>query len=306
MSVTAPIDAAGAGSLQACGLVARREARNFYWGLRLTPEPRRGALYAVYAWTRRADDLADDDSGTQSVAERRAALASFSARTGAMLHGDRVTAPPEEVFWPALRWTVETFALETSWLMDLLAGLEEDIDHAGYETHEELARYRYRVAGTVGLMCTAIWGPRRDGPAALELARRRGLAFQMINIVRDIAPDAGMRPRRVYIPRRTLAVHGVDVEGVLAWRDAKACEGVVRELCQVARDDLRASMGLEMMLERSCARSLWLMTSIYAGILERIEAEPSLAVRTPPCRVPTVGKLGLAVRAMLGTPWSTS
>jgi phytoene synthase len=276
-------------SVRLCARVTRREARNFYWGLRLTPEPRRGALYAIYAWMRHADDLADDEPDPARAASGLAEMRELTLR---VVNDEPV---PDEGFWPAFAWAARGHAIEPRWLIDMLDGVCEDLSHQGYETSQDLARYRYRVGGTVGLCSMAIWGLRdgADRDVASVAAEARGRGFQMINILRDIATDAaGPRPR-VYVPRETLRAHGISFEQLRTCEDPARCEALLRELIGVARGELAASAKLDDLIAKDCTGVLSVMTQIYSDLLARIEARPIESLRRGPMRVPLWRKMAI-------------
>src|SRR5262249_26112477 len=101
---------------------------------------------------------------------------------------------------PAFHYTVKHYAIPPEYFYDLMAGALMDLEHHRYSTFDELRRYCYRVAGTVGLCCTHVFGFR--DPDALILAEKLGIAFQLTNILRDVAEDYAMG--RIYLPQEDL------------------------------------------------------------------------------------------------------
>ncbi len=280
-----------------CRDVARTRARNFYYGLCLTPEPRRSAVYAVYAWMRIGDDLVDDAGDDDA---KREALAAFRAATANVLDGmsaeEQPIGAPE--MWAAFADTVRAFGVEARDIDAMLAGLGEDLDHAGYDTLDDLQRYCARVASSVGRVCVTIWG-LRDGMSmedAVRLADRRGVAFQLTNILRDFAED--FDDGRVYLPRESLERAGITPGQLRRWDEPAACERLVNEVAAAARSDFEASAPLEAMIDPACAPTLWAMTRIYAGLLEKIEDRPARIVGEARIRLQSLHKAGIAVRAL--------
>jgi phytoene synthase len=278
-----------------CAEIARRRARNFYYGLRLTPEPRRSAIYSIYAWMRTADDEAD---AQVDAAERRACLAKYRELTARVLAGQ---PPPAEArpYWWAFAATAATYPIDVAIFSEMLDGLEEDIDHGGYATEADLWRYCYRVASTVGLVCVSIWGlgPGVDTARVRELAVRRGQAFQRTNILRDFAQDYDSRPRRVYLPQEAFAKAGLTPEKVRAWEDPGACRRFMLEQAAGTRAEYKASEGLEKLIDPACAPTLWAMTKIYSGLLEVIEADPERIVGGKRVRLASARKASIALAA---------
>lgn len=279
-----------------CATLTRARARNFFYGLRLTPEPRRSALYSIYAWMRHADDCVD---AAGSVEQRRAALWRFRATTEMVLSGEMPDEDPA-LFWLAFAATVRSYPIDPSIIRDMLAGLEEDIDHDWCQTEKDLWGYCYRVASTVGLACVAVWGtaPGVNGTTVRELAIRRGQGFQRTNILRDFAEDFDASPCRVYLPKDEFDAAGLTPEELREWRDPARCTAFIRTQAARARAEYEASAGLEGMVDPACAPTLWAMTRIYAGILERIEQEPERIVRSR-IRLASAKKAMIALSAAL-------
>jgi phytoene synthase len=284
-------------SFEACARITRERARNFYHGLRLTPEPRRGAIYSIYTWMRAADDLADEH---KPLAERRTNLANFRDLTYRCLAGETpgLTA---EIWWPAFAATCASYPIDPIIFSEMLDGLESDLDHDTYPDDEALSLYCYRVAGTAGLACLWIWGLREgvDATKARELALRRGQAFQRTNILRDFAQDFDETPSRLYIPAAALNARQLTVEDVRLWRDDARCTSLILDQCRIAREHYNASAELESMIDPTCAPTLWAMTKIYSGILTLIEQEPSRIAGERRVRLAGAKKVSIALGAAL-------
>lgn len=286
----APYDAGEAAALRHCREVTRREARNFYHGLRLSPEPKRGALYAIYAWMRRADDLADDATDAD---EAEAALHLFREASDAALAGEAAFDDPELV---ALRAVARRYPLDAADFHDMIAGQLDDVRGRRYRTREDLEEYCRRVASSVGLVCIRIWG--FEDPESPRLAVDRGIAFQCTNILRDFVEDHGRG--RVYLPEDAFAAHGLDPDALLRWSDPERCGRFV--LDEVARAEAlyARSAALERMIDPACRPTLWAMTAIYRGILERIRRRPFRVVLGRRVRLAPTRKLAIALRARCG------
>jgi phytoene synthase len=297
-----------ADSFRHCAEVVRTRARNFYYGLRLTPEPRRSAVYAIYAWMRWGDDRVDEHRDTPT---KRRELDAFRARTEQVIDLVRQTGGTDhtelqtfEPFWPAFAATLRSYPIDVAHIRSMLDGLAEDIDPADYETFEQLDRYCYRVASTVGLVCTSIWGYRSgvgvsELAAAHEMAVQRGLAFQLTNILRDFAQDYDQSPRRVYLPLEFLRSHGLDAAALRAWRDPPRCRAAVLDLCARATGHYQASAPLDGLIDPGCRPTLWAMTRIYAGLLELIEADPARIVGPRRIRLSSIRKGAISLTAFI-------
>ena len=287
-------------SMKVCEQIARREARNFYFGMRLTPRARRWAIYAVYAWMRHADDVID---GAPDACSQRAALHLLTTQTHAALEPREACqasflapgVPGHESFWPAFAAAVAHFPIDRAWLDSLLLGLEEDAQHRGYQDLATLRAYCYRVGGTVGQVCVAIWGHHSADGAAFELAASRGRALQLINIARDIGEDARMG--RSYVPCDMLAACGAR-----AFSPAQPVGEpelrVVAALLAAAKAEMGQSRGLEALISPAAVPSLATITGIYVGVAEKLANKPLLAYQGR-ARLSLYEKLGVMLGAMV-------
>lgn len=175
-----------------CQQITRRSGSSFYYSFLLLSRPQRQAMCALYAYLRHTDDLAD---GAAPVAARQAALVAWRHSLFAALEG-RFDDP----MLLALADVVRTYGIPLEYLTAAIDGAEQDLSRDRYETFAELEQYCELVASMVGLACLRIWGCTDRG--AEPLARRCGVAFQLTNILRDLAEDAARG--RVYLPREDL------------------------------------------------------------------------------------------------------
>ncbi len=284
-----PEPVALAASYDHCRSVARRAARNFYYGFRLLPPAKRDALCALYAFMRRADDLSDEPG---TLAEKRAGLAAWRASLDAALAGDTASHP----VWPALADTVARYAIPPRYLHDLVSGTEMDLDTTEYATFERLREYCYRVAGAVGLCCIHVFG--FSHPEAPALAERLGIAFQLTNILRDVPRDLLLG--RVYLPQDEMARFGVTRADLGARQASAMAREFFRFQLERARDHFREGRGLLPLVEEDSRAALWALARIYSGILDKIEARNYDVLSPSPAGLSTAEKLGILMRARFG------
>jgi phytoene synthase len=271
-----------------CRDITRHRARNFYYGLKLTPEPHRSALYSIYAWMRRADDLVD--SADADADDRRQAIEAFRAETDGALDGD---AAGDDPLWVALSDTATRYDVPRDAFHGVLDGQIEDLSGRSYETFGEVRGYCQRVASSVGLICISIWGYR--DPAARELAVDRGIAFQLTNILRDYKEDydAG----RVYLPQEDFRRHSLSPDVLRRWGEPARCRSFVLDQVERAASFYRRSAALEGMITSACRPTLWAMTTIYKGLLRKIEQAPRRIVSDHRLRLSSLRKGVIALRA---------
>lgn len=264
-------------SYAACHRIARASNSNFYYAFYLLPKPRRDALAALYAFNRLVDDVADGSSNLtikqRGLAKWRGELDEAVTGLDQCFDGNAVLplpdAPPTgaaEVL-PALADTVARYKVPTRYLHDLISGAEMDLTVRNYPTFDRLREYCYRVAGTVGLTCTHVFG--FGDPRALDLAEKLGLAFQLTNIIRDVHDDFALS--RVYIPEEDLARYNVSAED---FGHSEATLGI-RELLRFEADrawrNYQEGAELFDLIEPESRRALWLLVHTYSALLARIE-----------------------------------
>jgi len=277
----------------ACAEITRTQARNFWWGLRMLPEPRRSALYAIYAWMRAADDLVDGAEG-EDPAELERRVASFRTRTDGALAGQGSGG----AVWIALAEVARRTPLEPREFHEMLDGQLADVGPVRCRTWADLRTVCYRVAGTVGVVCVRIWGGPGGGPidaSAIPLAIDRGIAFQLTNILRDLREDSARG--RSYLPLAEYHAAGLTPGDLLAWRDPPACRAFLAGQVERARGHYRASAPLDALVDPPCRPTLAAMTGIYRALLERVAADPRRVVLGRRVSVPAWRKMAIAFRA---------
>jgi phytoene synthase len=242
-----------------CAEVSRRSASSFHRAFRLLPARRREALQAVYAFCRFIDDIADDPGrqDPEGLLERwRAELVRVYAGT------------PTHPIGHALADAVGRFSLSSQHFFDLIRGVEMDLTRRRYSTFGELHDYCYLVASTVGLLCIEIFGYRYAGTR--EYAVHLGVAFQLTNVLRDVADDA--RRDRIYLPQEDLARFGCSEDDLLRGRYTPAVGTLLAFECGRARtyyDRARRALAPGDRLALAPAEAMRL---IYERVLRRIEA----------------------------------
>ncbi len=263
-----------------CRLVTRRYAKNFYYGLKLTPEPKRSAMYAIYAWMRAADDLSDEPGDAQEKTKR---LDAFRRQTTVMIDPQAPIAAAlnqgdgsgRDPMWPAVRKAVLDFHIPSQYFHEMIDGQMMDQRQTRYETFEQLYGYCHKVASVVGLACITVWG-YSGGQATQTMAEHRGVALQLTNILRDLVDDA-LRGR-VYLPAVELERYGYRSEDFVQQLLAGQVDGAFDQLMadQVARAHhyYEISAGLEHQIEPSCRPTSWAMMRIYRRLLAKIACQP--------------------------------
>lgn len=247
-------------SYQHCRQVARERARNFYYGFRLLPKPRRDAFCAVYAFMRYSDDVADSAA---TVSEKAARLREWRAALDRALEGEY----GESLLFPALDDAARRYQIPAEYLRELIAGTEMDLSIRSYRTFDDLYQYCYRVASVVGLCSLHMMG--FQNPKAKSLAERCGIAFQLTNILRDLREDAAAG--RVYLPLEDFERFSYSPQQLAAGVENQAFRELMRHEIRRARAYYAEAAPLIDMVEPESRAALWTLISIYQGVLAVIE-----------------------------------
>jgi 15-cis-phytoene synthase len=296
-----------------CERITWSQARNFAYGIRLLPAPKRRGLAAIYAFARRIDDIGD---GTLPAEEKIAALE--DARRAIL---DLSQPDPQDPVLLALADTGRNFPVPMPAFSELIDGCVADVRGTTYATFEDLHHYCRCVAGSIGRLSLGIFGTRHDAAQAAGIADSLGVALQLTNILRDIREDYANG--RVYLPAEDLAKFDCERAclGGTTPPDPPAPGGepsppdppgpadppvppgefvkLIEFEVERARDWYATGMRLLPMLDRRSAACTGAMAGIYRRLLERIAAEPAAVLRG---RMSLSGreKAGVAVQALAG------
>lgn len=279
-------------ALRYCGEITKKRARNFYYGLKLAPQPQRSALFTIYAWMRKADDLVDgvSDDSRQCMEQ----IETFRANTDAALAGNEVD--DDDPMWIALADIAQSFDVQPQFLHAMLDGQIDDLAGRQYENFEQVHEYCYRVASSVGLVCISIWG--YTDQAAPELAIDRGIAFQLTNILRDYKEDYDVG--RIYLPAAEFAAAKLTPQQLRDWSQPDKCRQFINAQAQRASSFYDRSKSLDQMITPSCRPALWAMTTIYRSLLEKIQQQPAQIIESKRVRLGSWQKGMIAFRAKFG------
>jgi squalene synthase HpnD len=232
---------------------------SFYWAMRLLPRERRDGMYAIYAFCREVDDIADD---TGPPAPKQAALAAWHAEIDALYAGH-----PRQIVARALIEPVERYRLRRDDFHAVIDGMEmdatEDIRAPDLAT---LDLYCGRVAGAVGHLSVHVFGD--PSPAAHSVADHLGRALQLTNILRDLDEDA--RRGRLYLPREILERHGIAGSDPLKVLRHPALPAACRELAQLALAHFEEAAQAMARCSRWAMRPAAVMGAFYRAMLDAL------------------------------------
>ncbi|MCS6815545.1 MAG: phytoene synthase [Cyanobacteria bacterium] len=268
MRTLVPLDDA----YERCRQVTEKYAKTFYLATLLMPEVKRRGIWAIYAWCRRTDELVDGPGAKLTTPET---LDQWERQLESVFAGE-----PQDVYDVALVDTVQRFQMEIQPFRDMIAGQRMDLYRSRYNTFEELNLYCYRVAGTVGLMSTAIvgldeiqhptpWKPQIQPAMPTQEAIALGIANQLTNILRDVGEDA--RRGRIYIPLEDLELFGYSEEELFQGVVNDRWRAVMQFQIQRARKFYAdAEKGISA-LSRDARFPVWAALMLYSQILDAIE-----------------------------------
>jgi phytoene synthase len=258
---------------EACRRETERWAKTFYLGTLLMPPGKRRAIWAIYVWCRRTDELMDSaEAQALPLAELSQRLDSWEQRTRELFRGvvrDGLDLVMVDV--------IERFPQPLSPYLEMIEGQRMDLHQQRYASFEDLHRYCFRVAGTVGLMTQEVMGldpaytsaPWSDRPDTSSAAVALGIANQLTNILRDVGEDRGRG--RIYLPQEDLQRFGYSEAELMAgtlndnWRELMAFQ-LERARAWFARSEEGVRW-----LAADARWPVWASLRLYRGILDVIE-----------------------------------
>ena len=270
MPLAAPdLDAA----FEACRRETAEWAKTFYLGTLLLPYEKRRAIWAIYVWCRRTDELMDSPEAQARPAEELAdRLNRWELKTRNLFKGhvdDELDAVMVD--------TLERFPQSMQPYLDMIEGQRMDLTWTRYPRFEDLRLYCYRVAGTVGLMTQGVMGldqayssaPWSDQPDTSDAAVALGIANQLTNILRDVGEDRGRG--RIYLPLEDLEHFGYSEDDLMAGRMNQAWKDLMAFQLSRARQWFDRSEAGVRWLSRDARWPVWTSLRLYRGILDVIE-----------------------------------
>ncbi len=270
-----------------CAEITRREAKNFFYGIRLLPPAKRRAMSALYALARRIDDIADS---ADPVEVKLTALAAVDAQVDALAGGD--LPDRDDAVLVGVHHAASVFDVPIVAFSEIVEGCRRDSIGLEYVTAADTEKYCRLVAGSVGRLSLGVFG--WTGPEAPVLADDLGVALQLTNILRDVVEDRDMG--RCYVPQDDIERFGCspDLTG-----PSEAMRRLVTHEVTVADGFYERGLRLLPLLDRRSRACVAAMAGIYRQLLRRIAADPLVITRG---RLSLSGseKLRVAVRSLAG------
>lgn len=243
-----------------CQQKAAASGSSFYYSFLFLPRPRREAITALYAFCREVDDVADECSDSTIA---RAKLAWWRIEI-ANLYADK----PQHPVTQALVNAVRDYNLAEEHFLEIIDGMEMDLDQNRYRDFKELQLYCYRVASVVGLLSASIFG--YGDRKTLKYAHDLGLAFQLTNIVRDVGEDA--RRGRIYLPMDEMNRFAVTELDILNGREGENVRQLLEYQIDRAQEYYERAFAELPDSDRKAQRTGLIMAAIYRTLLNEIRA----------------------------------
>ena len=257
---------------------------SFYWAMRLLPRARREAMFAIYAFCREVDDIADDD-GTPDDKRRR--LDHWRDEIESIYAG-----VPEGLAARALVEPVRRFGMRREDFLAVIDGMQMDLGEGlKAPRFEELDLYCHRVAGAVGLLSIRAFGA--DGPHARTFALSLGAALQLTNILRDLVEDA--ERGRLYLPRELLDEAGIEAASPHDTIRHAAVPQVCDGLARIAKEKFAGANAALKVSDRRALRPAVVMMMHYRRLLRALERRGWTSIDVP-VRISTPEKILIALR----------
>ena len=267
--------------------ITQRSASNLALAFALLPAGKRDAMSALYAFCRKVDDVADEDS--VPVEQRREQLAAWREDIRAACEG----RPPAFQVNRELQPAIHRHNLAFNLFDELIKGCEMDLDTTRYSTYEVLEQYCYRVASVVGLLSIEIFGYRN--PASRDYAVELGQALQLTNILRDVGNDAVRQ--RIYLPQAEMARCGVEESEILGRIHTDRFVALARSVALRAREHYARARSLLPAEDRRSMVAAELMGSVYWRLLLKIESSGYRVFQPELTRLSRLRKLSLILLA---------
>jgi len=277
---------------EACRQETARWAKTFYLGTMLLPPAKRRAIWAIYVWCRRTDELMDSAQAlTLPARVLLDRLDAWEERTRALFDGRAIDA-----LGRVMVDTIERFPQPLQAYLDMIEGQRMDVLRDRYASFSDLQLYCYRVAGTVGLMTQEVMGvdeaytsaPWSERPDTSEAAVALGIANQLTNILRDVGEDRGRG--RIYLPQEDLDRFRYSEADLMAGRLNENWQALMSFQLERAREWFNRSEAGVRWLAPDARWPVWASLRLYRGILDVIE-RLDYDVFNHRAFVPRVGKL---------------
>lgn len=246
-----------------CKRLNALHGKTYFLATLLLPKAKRPFVHALYGFARFADEIVDDLASQLSIEEKAQALSNW----GNNVLMDLQRGSSEDLVGGALIDTVNRFAIPHEYFEAFLHSMTMDLTVQEYETFDDLMEYVYGSAAVIGLEMAPILG--FSDVAALESAKKLGIAFQLANFIRDV--DEDLDRGRIYLPIQELALHGVTREMLEARvLTPQIIDALKFQIARVRELQAQATPGIAL-LDASSRPCIEAASQLYCGIVDEVE-----------------------------------
>lgn len=270
-----------------CKEKAAASGSSFYYSFLFLPKAKRQAIIALYAFCREVDDIADE---CKDVSVARIKLAWWRTEIAHLYAGK-----PQHPVSKALAEAINRYRLDEEHFLEIIDGMEMDLDQNRYADFKQLQLYCYRVASVVGLLSVQIFGFKDR--KTLKYAHDLGMALQLTNIIRDVGEDA--RRNRIYLPLDELKKFGVTEAQILNSQGSDKIKELLEfqiERAETFYDRALRELPAE---DRKTQRTGLMMAAIYRTLLREIKADNPTQVLNARISLPPLRKFWLAWKTFI-------
>lgn len=275
---------------QYCQDKTAKSGSSFYYSFLFLPKTKRLAITALYAFCREVDDIADAEMDNKIKLVK---LEWWRSEIESLFNGN-ANHPVSHALVPAIK----NFDLKKEYFLEIIDGMEMDLNEVRFANFEELNLYCYRVAGVVGLLSASIFGYK--DPATLEYAKKLGLALQLTNIIRDVYEDS-LR-NRLYLPLDELQQFGVTEQQIFNQDNSDAFHKLMTFHAERAHKCYRDAFETLPEQDRYDQKTGIIMAAIYENTLNEME-EDQLQVLKHKVIIPPLRKIIIAIKTLFKEWW---
>lgn len=272
---------------QYCQEKAAKSGSSFYYSFMFLPKQKREAITALYAFCREVDDVVDECTELK-VAQVKLAWWKDEIRN---LYQNKAIHPVTKALEPVIK----QYHLDEEHFLEIIDGMEMDLNFNRYEDFKQLQLYCYRVASVVGILSAQIFGFKNR--KTLKFAHDLGMAFQLTNIIRDVGEDA--RRNRIYIPLDELAKFNITEKDILRSRESEAVKKLLENQIERAETYYDKALNELPAEDKNSQRVGLIMMAIYRTLLREIKADGAEKVMNARISLGTLRKLWIAFSTWL-------
>lgn len=275
---------------QYCQDKTAKSGSSFYYSFLFLPKQKRLAITALYAFCREVDDIAD--------AEMDNNIKLVKLEWWRTEIEDLFSGSAHHPVTHALTSPIKNFNLEKEYFLEIIDGMEMDLERVRFANFEELNLYCYRVAGVVGILSASIFGFK--DPQTLEYAKKLGLALQLTNIIRDVYEDS-LR-NRLYLPLDELEQFGVTEKQIFNREDTEAFNKLLHFHAERAHQCYRDAFDALPLQDRYNQKTGTIMAAIYENTLNEMESD-NLQILKHKIVIPPLRKITIAIKTLFKEWW---